>query len=253
MEEVSALIAKSQTGDKAAREMLIENNLGLVHAVVRRFYGRGIEAEDLFQIGVIGLMKAIDKFDLSFQVKFSTYAVPLISGEIKRFLRDDGPVKISRTVKENSWKVNKAAAYLQNTLGRDPTIQEIAKEAELTAEEVVEEEAAAEETVAQETVAEETVAEEAVAEEAVAEEPVTEEKVEEPVEEEPKKEFNTSILIIFPIAGVAIIGGYIFMKKKKNQPKRPAVDPDADYIEDEDDYLADILEDEDETIEGEEE
>lgn len=85
------------------------------------------------------------------------------------------------------------------------------------------------------------------------EEPVTEEKVEEPVEEEPKKEFNTSILIIFPIAGVAIIGGYIFMKKKKNQPKRPAVDPDADYTEDEDDYLADILENEDEPIEEEEE
>ena len=85
------------------------------------------------------------------------------------------------------------------------------------------------------------------------EEPVTEEKLEEPVEEEPKKEFNTSILIIFPIAGVAIIGGYIFMKKKKNQPKKPAVDPDADYTEDEDDYLADILEDEDETIDEEEE
>ncbi len=137
MEEVSVLIAKSQKGDKAAREMLIENNLGLVHAVVRRFYGRGIEAEDLFQIGVIGLMKAIDKFDLSFEVKFSTYAVPLISGEIKRFLRDDGPVKVSRTVKENSWKVNKASAHLRNTLGREPAIQEIANEAELTVEEVV--------------------------------------------------------------------------------------------------------------------
>ena len=137
MEEVSALIARSQEGDKAAREMLIKNTLGLVHAVVRRFYVRGIEAEDLFQIGVIGLMKAIDKFDLSFEVKFSTYAVPLIAGEIKRFLRDDGPVKISRTVKENSWKVNKASAYLQNTLGRDPTLQEIAKEAELPIEDVV--------------------------------------------------------------------------------------------------------------------
>ncbi len=137
MEEVSVLIAKSQKGDKAAREMLIENNLGLVHAVVRRFYGRGIEAEDLFQIGVIGLMKAIDKFDLSFEVKFSTYAVPLISGEIKRFLRDDGPVKISRTVKENSWKVNKASAHLQNALGRDPTLQEIAEEADLPIEDVV--------------------------------------------------------------------------------------------------------------------
>ena len=137
MEEVSVLIAKSQEGDKAAREMLIENNLGLVHAVVRRYFGRVIEAEDLFQIGVIGLMKAIEKFDLSFEVKFSTYAVPLIAGEIKRFLRDDGPVKISRTVKENSWKVNKASVYLQNTLGRDPTLQEIAKEAELPIEDVV--------------------------------------------------------------------------------------------------------------------
>ncbi len=137
MEEVSALIAKSQKGDKAAREMLIENNLGLVHTVVRRFYGRGTSAEDLFQIGVIGLIKAIDKFDLTFDVKFSTYAVPLIEGEIKRFLRDDGPVKVSRTVKENSWKINRASAQLQNALGRDPTIQEIAKEAELSVEEVV--------------------------------------------------------------------------------------------------------------------
>ena len=137
MEEVSVLIAKSHDGDKAAREMLIENNLGLVHAVVRRFQGRGIETEDLFQIGTIGLIKAIDKFDLSFQVKFSTYAVPLIAGEIKRFLRDDGPVKISRTVKENSWKVNKASAHLQVTLGRDPTLQELATETELTTEDVI--------------------------------------------------------------------------------------------------------------------
>ena len=137
MEEITTLIAKSQEGDKAARSELIENNLGLVHAVVRRFCGRGVDAEDLFQIGVIGLMKAIDKFDLSFQVKFSTYAVPLIAGEIKRFLRDDGPVKISRTVKENSWKVNKASTHLQLVLGREPTMQEIAKETELTAEEVI--------------------------------------------------------------------------------------------------------------------
>lgn len=137
MDEVSVLIAKSQEGDKAAREMLIENNLGLVHAIIRRFHGRGIETEDLFQIGVIGLMKAIDKFDLSFQVKFSTYAVPLIAGEIKRFLRDDGPVKVSRTVRENSWKVSKAVTYLQNRLGREPTLQEISKEAELTTEEVI--------------------------------------------------------------------------------------------------------------------
>ena len=137
MEEVSALIAKSQTGDKAAREMLIENNLGLVHAIVRRYVGRGMEAEDLFQIGVIGLMKAIDKFDLNYDVKFSTYAVPLISGEIKRFLRDDGPVKVSRTLKENDWKVKKAERYLQVRLGRAPTLGEIAAETELTVDEIV--------------------------------------------------------------------------------------------------------------------
>ncbi len=137
MEDVSALIARSQEGDKAAREKLIESNLGLVHAVVRRFLGRGLDMEDLFQIGAIGLIKAIDKFDLSYDVKFSTYAVPLITGEIKRFLRDDGPVKVSRVVKENRWKIHRATAHLQNVLGRDPTIQELAGEAELSVEEVI--------------------------------------------------------------------------------------------------------------------
>ena len=90
MEEVSVLIANAQQGDKEARKVLIENNLGLVHSIVRRFTGRGVETEDLFQIGTIGLMKAVDHFDLEFDVKFSTYAVPLITGEIKRFLRDEG-------------------------------------------------------------------------------------------------------------------------------------------------------------------
>ena len=97
MEEVSVLIARSQGGDKEAREVLIENNLGLVHHIVRRFVGRGYEPEDLFQIGTIGLMKAIDKFDLTMEVKFSTYAVPMIAGEIKRFIRDEGLVKLSRS------------------------------------------------------------------------------------------------------------------------------------------------------------
>lgn len=137
MEEVSVLLARSQKGDKAAREMLIKNNLGLVHAIVRRYTGRGIEAEDLFQIGVIGLIKAIDKFDLSYDVRFSTYAVPLITGEIKRFLRDDGPVKVSRTLKENSWKIKKATEYLRNSLGRDPVLQEIAAETGLSREDIV--------------------------------------------------------------------------------------------------------------------
>ena len=93
MEEISVLIAQAQAGDNGAREVLIEKNLGLVHHIVKRFSGRGYDMEDLFQIGTIGLIKAIDKFDLSFDVRFSTYAVPMISGEIKRFLRDDGLVK----------------------------------------------------------------------------------------------------------------------------------------------------------------
>ena len=112
MEEVSVLIEKSQAGDKAAREVLIENNLGLVHHIVRRFAGRGYDLEDLFQIGAIGLMKAIDKFNLELDVKFSTYAVPMIAGEIKRFLRDDGMVKVSRIIKENGLKVRMARHHL---------------------------------------------------------------------------------------------------------------------------------------------
>ncbi len=137
MEEVSVLIAKSQQGDKEAREVLIEKNLGLVHAIVRRFIGRGVEAEDLFQIGTIGLIKAIDNFDLSFDVKFSTYAVPLITGEIKRFLRDDGIVKVSRTIKEQGQKLKLLQQNLQVRLGREPTLQELVAESGYTMEEIV--------------------------------------------------------------------------------------------------------------------
>lgn len=137
MDEVSVLIAKSQSGDKKAREILIEKNLGLVHHIVRRFAGRGYEMEDLFQIGTIGLMKAIDKFDLSLELKFSTYAVPMITGEIKRFLRDDGMVKVSRTIKENGLKVRVARQILQNREGREPTISEIAEQSGLSEEEIV--------------------------------------------------------------------------------------------------------------------
>ncbi len=137
MDEVSVLIAKSQSGDKAAREELIRKNLGLVHHIVRRFQGRGYDTEDLFQIGVIGLIKSIDKFNLQLEVKFSTYAVPMITGEIKRFLRDDGIVKVSRTTKENGLKVRMARQTLQNRLNREPTIQEIAGESGLTEEEIL--------------------------------------------------------------------------------------------------------------------
>lgn len=136
-EETTVLIRRSQEGDKAARELLIEKNLGLVHHIVRRFLGRGCDPEDLFQIGAIGLMKAIDKFDLSIDVKFSTYAVPMIAGEIKRFLRDDGMVKVSRTIKENGYKVKTARQQLVGRLNREPTLQEVSAETGLSREEIV--------------------------------------------------------------------------------------------------------------------
>jgi RNA polymerase sporulation-specific sigma factor len=137
MDETSVLIARSQAGEREAREVLIEKNLGLVHHIVRRFAGRGYEMEDLFQIGTIGLMKAIDKFDLCLGLKFSTYAVPMITGEIKRFLRDDGPVKISRTIKENGLKVSMARQALQSREGREPTLLELSKQTGLAVEDIV--------------------------------------------------------------------------------------------------------------------
>lgn len=137
MEETAVLIKRSQAGDKEARERLIEENLGLVRHIVKRFLDRGYDAEDLFQIGCIGLMKAIDKFDLNFEVKFSTYAVPMIQGEIKRFLRDDGIVKVSRTLKENGWKIKQAAEKLTHLHGRDATMQELSAETGLSMEDIV--------------------------------------------------------------------------------------------------------------------
>ncbi len=137
MVENSVLIERARAGEKEAREVLIEQNLGLVHHIVKRFLGRGYEAEDLFQIGVIGLIKAIDKFNMEYDVKFSTYAVPLITGEIKRFIRDDGMVKISRNLKENGMRIKHAAERLSGRLGREASIEEVAQEAALTVEEVV--------------------------------------------------------------------------------------------------------------------
>ncbi len=136
MKEVRDLIIEAQGGDKEARDELITSNLALVWSIVKRFANRGYESQDLFQIGSIGLIKAIDKFDISFDVKFSTYAVPMISGEIKRFLRDDGMIKMSRSIRENGWKVRRATDLLCFSLGRDPTIEEIAVEAELSVEDV---------------------------------------------------------------------------------------------------------------------
>ena len=137
MEQTAVLIERSQAGDKEAREILIEENLGLVRHIVKRFIGRGYDPEDLFQIGCIGLIKAIDKFDLQFDVRFSTYAVPMIQGEIKRFLRDDGMVKVSRTLKENGWKIKQAAERLSQLYGREATLQELSAETALSVEDIV--------------------------------------------------------------------------------------------------------------------
>ena len=137
MDHTIALIRRSHDGDKEAREQLVEENIGLIWCVVKRFGGRGVETEDLFQIGSIGLLKAIDKFDLSYDVKFSTYAVPMISGEIKRFLRDDGMIKVSRSLKELSWKSLKAGERLTDRLGREPTMDELSEELGVEKEELV--------------------------------------------------------------------------------------------------------------------
>lgn len=137
MEHTIALIERSHKGDKEARDMLVEENLGLVWSIVKRFSGRGHEMDDLFQIGSIGLLKAIDKFDTSYDVKFSTYAVPMIAGEIKRFLRDDGMIKVSRTLKETANKARHTRELLNNRMGREPTIDEIAKEIGMGLEELV--------------------------------------------------------------------------------------------------------------------
>ena len=136
MDRTVSLIKRAHDGDKAEREQLVEENVGLIWCVVKRFTGRGVETEDLFQIGSIGLLKAIDKFDLSYDVKFSTYAVPMITGEIKRFLRDNGMIKVSRSLKELSYKAFQAREKLQEQLGREPDIEELAEELKVGKEEL---------------------------------------------------------------------------------------------------------------------
>ena len=135
-EEVRELIIRSQQGDVKARDLLVEKNMRLVWSVVQRFLNRGYDPEDLFQIGSIGLIKSIDKFDLSYDVRFSTYAVPMIIGEIQRFIRDDGTIKVSRTMKELGNKIRITKEELSKTLNRSPTIQEVADELGITPEEV---------------------------------------------------------------------------------------------------------------------
>ncbi len=137
MDDTKELILKAHNGDKAARDRLVMENMGLVYSVSRRFIGRGCELEDINQIGTIGLIKAIDKFDDSFDVKFSTYAVPMIAGEIKRFLRDDGMLKVSRSLKENGYRIKRASDELVSKNGREATIEELAAATELSIEDVV--------------------------------------------------------------------------------------------------------------------
>ena len=137
MDEILALIGRAHQGDKRAREILTENNMGLVHSIARRFQNRGVEMEDLIQIGCIGLLKAIDKFDTSYDVRFSTYAVPMITGEIKRFLRDDGMVKVSRSLKETAAKAYTVREELFLKEGKEPRMEEIARELGITREELV--------------------------------------------------------------------------------------------------------------------
>lgn len=136
-EEIKELIRRAQAGDQEARDALVKANLRLVWSVVQRFLNRGYEADDLFQIGSIGLLKAVDKFDLSYDVRFSTYAVPMIIGEIQRFLRDDGSIKVSRSLKELNHRIRRKRDDLAKELGRNPTIQEIATALGITPDEVV--------------------------------------------------------------------------------------------------------------------
>lgn len=136
-EELKDLIKKAQAGHKTAKETIVEQNFNLVRSIVHRFMNRGYEWDDLFQIGCIGLIKAIERFDLNFSVKFSTYAVPMIIGEIRRFIRDDNPVKVSRPIKELAYRVHQTQEKLNGTLGREPTISEVAKELALAPQEIV--------------------------------------------------------------------------------------------------------------------
>ena len=137
MDHTLALITKSQQGDKKARDTVFEENTGLIYSVAKRFVGRGVEMEDLIQIGSIGLLKAVDHFNASFEVKFSTYAVPMIAGEIKRYLRDDGILKVSRSLKENCVRIYSAREKLEKELGREPVMEEIAQSAQISVDEVV--------------------------------------------------------------------------------------------------------------------
>lgn len=136
MTKLEDLIQRSQAGDQEASEQLITENAGLVWSVARRFIGRGAEPDDLYQLGCLGFLKAVEGFDTSFGTQFSTYAVPKIAGEIRRFLRDDGAVKVSRSIKEQAVTIKSARNLLMGALGREPTVQEISDHTGISIEDI---------------------------------------------------------------------------------------------------------------------
>ena len=136
MSRTEELIRQAQAGDREASELLVQENSGLIWSVARRFIGRGTESDDLYQLGCLGFLKAVEGFDLEYGTQFSTYAVPKIAGEIRRFLRDDGAVKVSRTIKEQAVTIRSARNHLATVLGREPTITELSRQTGLTPEEI---------------------------------------------------------------------------------------------------------------------
>ena len=136
MSRTEELISRSQSGDEKATEMLVQENAGLIWSVAKRFVGRGAESDDLYQLGCLGFLKAIEGFDLEFGTQFSTYAVPKIAGEIRRFLRDDGAVKVSRGLKEQAATIKSVRNKLTSALGREPTIHEISRQTGFSPEEI---------------------------------------------------------------------------------------------------------------------
>lgn len=136
MTGLEELIRQSQSGNRDATQQLVEENSGLIWSVARRFMGRGTEADDLYQLGCLGFLKAVEGFDLEYGTQFSTYAVPKIAGEIRRFLRDDGAVKVSRSLKEQSATIKATRNRLTSALGREPTIQEISRQTGFSPEEI---------------------------------------------------------------------------------------------------------------------
>ena len=136
-EESLALIKAAQSGDEAAKETLVVRNTALVKSIVKRFLNRGVEFDDLMQIGSLGLVKAVHGYDASYDVRFSTYAVPMIAGEIKRFLRDDGIIKVSRSLREKSFEIFSAKEALKNELKREPTIDELSARLDMPSEDIV--------------------------------------------------------------------------------------------------------------------